>query len=235
VERHPVKLPHGRITLGLLVAAVAGGAALLALSGDSESPPLGEQGGPPRAVTVGANCERFGGLTYPSILRRASNLRVGPITFISLGEYGRAPPSDFAPVRPALLREPWIRGRADALVREEMRAGSLYVAHKVLVVIEGGSDVTVVIPESERNHASLLWGPTPGVTRSEERLGFAQISDGNFAVRFKGCEEQFMEYVGGGLVIAGERCLPLDVWVEGERGPRRVAVSFGAGARCAAT
>jgi hypothetical protein len=96
---------------------------------------------------------------------------VGPITFISLGEYGRAPPSNFAPVRPALLREPWIRGRADALVREEVREASLYVAHKVLVVIEGGSDVTVLIPESERNHASLLWGPTPGVTRSRGGSG----------------------------------------------------------------
>jgi hypothetical protein len=219
----------------LLVAAVAGGAALLPLGGDDESPPRGDWGGPPRAATVGANCERFGGLTYHSILRRASNVQVGPITFISLGEYARQPPSDFAPVRPTSLREPWIRGRADALVHEEVRELSLYVAHKVVVVINGGSDVTLVIPRSERNHASLLWGPTPTVTRSEARLGFAQISDGNPAVRFKGCNGQFMEYVGGGFVIAGKRCLPLDLWVDEERGPRRVAASFGAGESCAAT
>jgi hypothetical protein len=226
---------HSRLAVGLLVAALAGSAVLLALVGDDESPPRGDQGGPPRAATVGANCERFGGLTYRSILRRASNVQVGPITFISLGEYARQPPSDFAPVRPASLREPWIRGRADALVHEEVRERSLYVAHKVIVVIEGARDVTVAIPRSQRRHAALLWGPQPGVTRSEARLGFAQISDGNPAVRFKGCNGQFMEYVGGGFVIAGKRCLPLDLWVEGERGARRVAASFGAGEGCAAT
>jgi hypothetical protein len=51
-------------------------------------------------------------------------------------------------------------------------------------------------------------------------------------VRFKACEGQFMEYVGGGFVVAGARCLPLDVWVEGERAPQRLVASFGRGEVC---
>jgi hypothetical protein len=49
----------------------------------------------------------------------------------------------------------------------------------------------------------------------------------------KGCEGKVMEYVGGGFVIAGARCLPLEVWVQGERAPGQVTTSFGAGGRCA--
>ncbi|MGH2837174.1 MAG: hypothetical protein ACRDJY_02360 [Thermoleophilaceae bacterium] len=103
----------------------------------------------------------------------------------------------------------------------------------MLIVLRGGRDVTVVVPRSERSHASLLWGPTPGISRKEERLGLAQIADGNPAARFKGCPGEFMEYVGGGLVIAGARCLPLDVWVEREDEPQRVVAAFGVREGCA--
>jgi hypothetical protein len=41
-----------------------------------------------------------------------------------------------------------------------------------------------------------------------------------------------MEYVGGGFVIAGARCLPLDIWVEGEEEPRRIVASFGVPEGC---
>jgi hypothetical protein len=92
--------------------------------------------------------------------------------------------------------------------------------------------VIVAIPSSQRGVASLLWGPQPGVTRSENALGFRQISDGNPVVRFKGCEGKVMEYVGGGFVVAGKHCLPLDIWVQGSGASVRNVVSFGAGEDC---
>ena len=157
----------------------------------------------------GASCERFGGLTDPSIVRRAANVEAGPLTFVSLAEYARVPAADF-----------------------EARDDSLYLAQKVLLVMRGGRDATVVVPKSERSHASLLWGPTPGVDRKQERLGLREIADGNPAVRFKGCAGKFMEYVGGGFVVAGARCLPLDIWVEGDAEPRRIVASFGVREGC---
>jgi hypothetical protein len=207
--------------VGALAVVVAVGAVLLATGGEEDEqdhprvqPPSAMPGRPQepprRVVTHGASCKRFGGLTDPSIVRRAANIEAGPLTFVSLAEYARLPASDFG-----------------------ARQGSRYLAQKVLVVIRGGRDVTVAVPRSQRSHASLLWGATTGVTRMEERLGLREIADGNPAVRFKGCAGKFMEYVGGGFVIAGARCLPLDYWVDKEDVARRLVVSFGKRGECA--
>jgi hypothetical protein len=220
----------------LAASALAAGVAAVVLGvfGEDGSRTGGGRGGegPTAAAFEGASCERFGRAALSASLRRPTNLRVGPITFVSLGDYARATASDFEPVGQALLREPWARRYVDDVVRREVRDRSLYVAQKVIVVVEGGRDVTVAIPRSERGDASLLWGPQPKVTRSENALGLRQISDGNPVVRFKGCDTKVMQYVGGGFVVAGKRCLPLDIWVDGREGPLRAVASFGAGARC---
>jgi len=224
---------HRGLAIALAAIALAVGAVALVLGvlGEDGHRTRSERHGerPSDAAFVGADCRRFGHAGFPERLRRPGNLRVGPITFVSLRDYAREAPSSFEPVTLAWLRQPWARGRVDAAVRRAVREGSLYVANKVLVLVEGGGDVTVAIPTSQRGVASLLWGPEPGVTRSERALGFRQISDGNPVVRFAACEGKVMEYVGGGFVVAGERCLPLDIWVQESGAPLRTVVSFGSG------
>jgi hypothetical protein len=130
--------------LAIAVAAIAlaaGGVALaLGLLGEDGHRTSSGEGGeaPPGAAFVGASC-RFGHAAFPKFLRRPSNVRVGPITFVSLRDYASVEPSAFEPVPPAWLRQPWARSRVDALVRREVREGSLYVAHKVLVLVEGAA------------------------------------------------------------------------------------------------
>jgi hypothetical protein len=135
---------HGGLPIALAsIALVAAGGVALALivSAEGGHPTRSGEGGdgPPEAAFVGANCKRFGHAAFPRRLRRPSNLRVETITFVSLRDYAWEEASAFEPVPPAWLRQPWARGRVDALVRREVREGSLYVAHKVLVVVEGAA------------------------------------------------------------------------------------------------
>jgi hypothetical protein len=94
---------------------------------------------------------------------------------------------------------------------------------------------TVVVPEAERRNAGLLFDPAVWNDRNAYR-----IEDGDSAVRFKACKKgergpvggpsNAMTQFNGGFVVAGARCLPLDVLVP-SRETIRVSLSFGAG-RC---
>ena len=139
---------------------------------------------------------------------RRSGMRVGPLVFVGVPR-PHEDRSDFAP-----------------------RHGG-YQSQKVLVLIEQGAVVTVVIPPSARKHVALLYDPAAFSDQPNLRL-----SDGESAVTFMACPKgqapvgpphgptQF----NGGLIVAGPRCVPVDVAV-GEASPRRVVISFGAG-RC---
>ena len=110
----------------------------------------------------------------------------------------------------------------------------LFVAAKLLLVIEGSRPVTIQIPAEERANASLLGAPKRGYTGEEERLGLAGVSDGHSAIRLEPCTKgrgRFTEFPGG-FVVAGARCLPLNAWVAGSSTPIHRALSFGAGDRC---
>lgn len=87
---------------------------------------------------------------------------------------------------------------------------------KVIVTIQPGHHATVVIGERHRSHAALVYTSSPAP-----------------AVTFRGCEqapgEQPPAMFNGGINVAGDRCLPLDVYVDDESEPRKVVASFGAG------
>jgi hypothetical protein len=83
---------------------------------------------------------------------------------------------------------------------------------KAIAVLDPGGEATVVIPEGHRDDAALVY------------------SDPSPAVRFQGCAEGLTAF-NGGFVVAGPRCLPLDVYPNGAREPVRVVVSFASG-RC---
>jgi hypothetical protein len=231
---------RGRIAITAAFVVVAAGtlATMLVIADNEQTPRPNTRREAPDHVAVGvvgADCARFGQAAFPERLRRSTNLAAGPLTFASLGDYAAEPASTFEPVGPAWLRQPWVRRHADASLRTAVREGSLYVALKVIVLIEGWRDVTVAIPASHTSHAGLLWGPQPDLTPTEDRLGVRELSDGNPIVRFQGCRDQVMEYVGGGFVVAGPRCLPLDIHVEETTTPLRLTASFGQGTRCIQT
>jgi hypothetical protein len=111
-----------------------------------------------------------------------------------------------------------------------------YSGQKLLVLVRPGEVATVVVPDSARPYAALLYNPADWNDRNQYR-----IKDGESAVTFRACMKEAtpvdgslkaMTQFNGGLVVAGVRCLPLEVFVRGEGQTIPVTLSFGAG-RCA--
>jgi hypothetical protein len=180
------------------------------------------------AVRECAGASRSGGAHLD--LDSPESVRAGPLIFYLAAQYADAPKSEFEPVR--LIGD--LRDQASPEVRAEIRDRSLFVAAKLLVVVEGSQPVTIEIPEDERAYAALLGAPKRGYTGEEQRLGLAGISDGHSAIRLEPCTDgrgRFTEFPGG-FVVAGAHCLPLNVWVAGSSTPIHRALSFGAGDQC---
>ena len=146
---------------------------------------------------------------------RKHSVFAGPLVFYSADQYAEQPASLFAPID----------------------GNDRYAGQKLLVLLRRGAVATVDVPESERSHAALLYNPDAWNDANAYR-----IQDGESAVTFKACKKRQTAPVGGrpltamtqfngGFVVAGARCLPLDVRVRGEDQiiPVKVKLSFGAG------
>jgi hypothetical protein len=136
---------------------------------------------------------------------RRNAIGVGPISFV--GAKARWSRSSLAPVR----------GTTDH-----------YDAQKVLVIVDSGATVTVTVPAAERRSFALLYDP------SQFNKNFYRVSDGESRVTFHACHWQqsggFMPGFNGGFVVAGPRCVSLNVFVKGK--PRsRLALPLGVAAR----
>jgi hypothetical protein len=111
-----------------------------------------------------------------------------------------------------------------------------YPGEKLLILVRRDTVATVVVPEPARRHASLLYNPAAWNDRNAYKIG-----DGETAVRFKACKKgetapkggplTAMTQFNGAFVVAGIRCVPLEVLVRGRSGAIPVNLSFGAG-RC---
>jgi hypothetical protein len=136
------------------------------------------------------------------------NIRAGPLVLYAADQYARSPRSEFAPVR---------------------RAGTLYNALKLLAVVEGSRAVTLAIPPAQQPHAALLYAARRSYSVAEKERGLAQLRDGHAAVRFEPYRRGSgtISEVPGGFVVAGARCLPIDIWVAGSHRPIRREISFG--------
>jgi hypothetical protein len=145
---------------------------------------------------------------------REHSVFAGPLVFYSADQYAEQPASLFAPID----------------------GNDRYAGQKLLVLIRRGAVATVVVPDSMRSSAALLYNPAAWNDRNAYR-----IEDGESAVTFKACEKGESEPVGGppngmtqfngAFVVAGDRCVRLDVRVRGEDQiiPVKVKLSFGAG------
>jgi hypothetical protein len=146
---------------------------------------------------------------------RKHSVFAGPLVFYSADQYAEQPGSLFAPID----------------------ENDRYAGQKLLIFLRRGAVATVDVPESERSHAALLYNPAAWNDSNAYR-----IQDGESAVTFKACKKRQTAAVGGrpltamtqfngSFVVAGARCLPLDVRVRGEDQiiPVKVKPSFGAG------
>jgi hypothetical protein len=144
---------------------------------------------------------------------RDHSIIAGPLVLYYADQFARQSSSGFAPIAGESGR---------------------YAGQKLLVLIRRGAVATVVVPESERRHAALLFDPAAWNDRNAYRL-----EDGESAVTFKACKPGQRSPVGGarnamtqfngGFVIVGARCVPLEVVVRGEGRTIPVKLSFGAG------
>jgi hypothetical protein len=89
---------------------------------------------------------------------------------------------------------------------------------KVPISLERGTIVTLVVPETERNHVALAYGPIG--------LHSVSVADAYRSVRFEACDGQRTEW-SGGFIVTDPRCVTLDVWVDHENHPRTIALPFG--------
>jgi hypothetical protein len=167
---------------------------------------------PPRRAFV-RTCETsvYGTLDDPAW--RTHSVLAGPLAFYSADQYAEQPASLFAPL-------PGNDG--------------YYAGQKLLVLVRRGAAATVVVSGSGRRYAALLYNAAAWNDRNAYR-----IKDGESAVTFKACKQGETASVGGplnamtqfngGFVVAGARCLPLEVRVQGEERTIPVTLSFGAG------
>lgn len=101
---------------------------------------------------------------------------------------------------------------------------------KFPLLVKAGHTVTVEVPSSFRKTAGLAYGPFPD--------GPIQVAQAHDTITFVACgrNEPSGSSAGGpvtfwsGFVMTSvPRCLPLDVYVDGESSPRRVEIALGAG------
>lgn len=122
-------------------------------------------------------------------------------------------------------------GYANAPRKFFVRHGTGYYSQKVLAVVEQGATVTIAVAPAVSGVVSLLYDPE----RFNQSGGY-EVSDGERAVTFKACARgkaligppNSATQFPGGFIVAGPRCVPLEVWLGNDSTPTYRWLSFGA-------
>ena len=92
-----------------------------------------------------------------------------------------------------------------------------------IAVVDAGATVTVAVTPADRDHAGLIYDQNK--FRPD---GLYRIADMDGVVRFEACVDPTFNHgysqFDGGFVVAGRRCLFLEIYVNGRR-YRRPAVA----------
>jgi hypothetical protein len=183
-------------------------------TGSASAPTITASAAPRRAFVRTCEMSVYGTLDAGAWKKHSTN--AGPLFFYYSDQYAQMASSELAPVSG---RKGYYRGQ------------------KLLVLVRPGAVVTVVLPESVRRYAALIYNPADWNDRNAYR-----VEDGESAVTFKACKKgetpsdagpvNAMTQFNGGFVVAGARCVPIEVFVPGQGRSIRTTLSFGRG-RCA--
>jgi hypothetical protein len=95
-----------------------------------------------------------------------------------------------------------------------------YRAGKDLLVLAKSARVTLAIPSFERRHVALLYG-------GEQRdRGAYALSDGATSIELDACPDRPTQF-NGGFIVAGARCVAIDVSSRGSARATRGWIPFG--------
>jgi hypothetical protein len=130
---------------------------------------------------------------------RRSAIGAGPVAFVQAKAFAQWPRPSLAPVA----------GTTDR-----------YEAQKVLAIVSSGTTVTVTVPAAARRNFALLYDPSRFNRKSY------RVADGEWQVTFHGCRWQdtggLTPGFNGGFIVAGRRCVSLNVSVKDKPAKRLV-------------
>jgi hypothetical protein len=146
-----------------------------------------------------ASCASRSGASFPAAFTDHHNVVVGPLVLI---------------------------GAASTPAATVRRFGG----QKFPALVRAGHRVTVALSPRTRRVASLGYGPL-------HATGQLSVRDGHRVVTFIACRRgvrsgssadgEPVTFWSGFVLTAAPRCVPLDVWVDDEPAPRRVALALG--------
>jgi hypothetical protein len=144
-----------------------------------------------------ADCSTQSGANFPGAFTSPRNLVVGPLALIGAGGSPTFADSFGGQKFPALVR----------------------VGHRI----------TVELSRRTRKGAGLAYGPLP--------QGHVRLRDAHRVVTFVACRRgdlsasradgQPVTFWSGGVLARSPRCVPLLVWVDAQRSPRRAVIRLG--------
>jgi hypothetical protein len=185
-------------------AAVAASATALLVSRDPSSPGVARAGATTQADPprgVRVGCRSQSIADFPRAFSDRRNLVAGPLVLVGGGAY-----TDAATVR---------------------RFGG----NKFPLLVRAGHTVTLRVPPAARRFAGLFYGPHPD--------GAADLGDAEHTMTFEACPPgkhqstapERVTFWSGFVMASRPGCVPLDVFLDGRRRPRRVGIELGR--RCA--
>ena len=162
----------------------------------------GSAPGGERSRGVVEDCSTRSEATFPGAFTSPGNLAVGPLVLVGAGG------------TPAY--------------------GYTSHGNKFPLLVRNGHRVKVEVPARMRRAIGLAYGPLP--------QGLTRLRDTHRVVTFIACRRgqrsgssadgQPVTFWSGGVLAASPRCVPLLVWVDAERSPRRAVIRLGV-SRCA--
>ena len=185
--------------------AVAGGviaaSALLAASvGATAGSLAGSRATGERPRGVVESCATRSEARFPRAFANPRNLVVGPVVMVGAG------------------------GTANFVWSSTGKDGG----NKFPLLVRAGHRVTVELSRRARRFAGLAYGPLPQGEvhlRSTHRV-VAFVACGRGEDSGSSVDGRPVTFWSGGVVARSPRCVPLRVWVDGERSPRRAIIRF---------
>jgi len=197
-------------------AAAAAAMLLLAACADDASTPRRAAAAPATAPRAAApisrrpgaerareDCSTRSGASFPAAFSNPDNAVVGPLVLAGAAHT----PAD--------------------VVRE-------FGGDKIMALVLAGHRVRLALPRRARPGAGLGYGPLPEGVELSPR-------DGHRVVTFVACRPGIpsgsdvdgrpVTFWSGFVLVSSPRCVPVDVWVDAEPTPRRIALPMGVG-RC---